>query len=150
MARVLILGCGNPLRSDDGVAWHVLDAIKDLTENSSVNVEAVRQLTPELAEEVSDAETVIFVDAAEGDAGGRVIVRPVDETAPPETRFTHSLSPASLVSLARTLYGKAPKKAFLVTVAASSFELSENLSAPVARGVLDVANAIRNLISSAS
>jgi hydrogenase maturation protease len=148
MPRTLILGLGNPLRSDDAVAWHVIDALQDLVRDPNVSLKSVRQLAPELAEEVSQSEMVIFVDAAEATPQGRVSVNPVDETAPPHARFSHSLTPASLISLARTLYGKAPAKAFLVTIAAASFDISEQLSEPAAQAVPAAALAIRHLISS--
>lgn len=150
MPRILILGLGNPLRSDDAIACHVIDALQDLARDPDVSLKAVRQLAPELAEEVTQAETVIFIDAAEATPPGRVSVNPVDATAPPQSRFSHALTPASLISLARSLYGKAPSKAFLVTIAAASFDISEQLSAPVASAVPAAALAIRRLISPSS
>jgi hydrogenase maturation protease len=145
MKPVLIIGCGTPLRADDGVAWHVLESLQNSADNTGLVLEPVHQLTPELAEAISKADTVIFVDAAEGPAG-QVVVKLVDSTASAAARLTHSLTPASLLSLSRELYGRAPAKAFLVLVGGYSFELSEKLSEPVARSVAHAMNAIRQII----
>ncbi len=146
MSRFLVIGCGNPLLSDDGAAWHVIESLQDLAEREGVVLKAVHQFAPEQAEDVSQAETVIFVDAAQGEAG-RVSVKELDEAPSSAQRFTHSLTPATLLSIARQLYGQAPKKAFLVSIGASCFELSERISEPVARGVVDAGKAVREIIS---
>jgi Ni,Fe-hydrogenase maturation factor len=54
------------LRADDAVGWRIIEALRRDAKDSSVVGEAVQQLTPELAEEFSQAGTVIFVDAPEG------------------------------------------------------------------------------------
>ncbi|HUJ33414.1 MAG TPA: hydrogenase maturation protease [Candidatus Acidoferrum sp.] len=158
MNRILVIASGNPLRGDDGVGWHVAEALRQEPRTFGLAVKTVQQLTPELADEISQAEIVIFVDAAESQQQGSVAVVPLEQspqsTAPfthsltPAAPFTHSLTPAALLSLARELYGKAPDKAFLVTVGASELDLSEELSAPVARGVAGALEAIRALVPS--
>lgn len=57
MARVLVLGYGNPLRSDDGLGWRV--AVELFRANASVDVLVLpcHQLTPDLAETASLVET---------------------------------------------------------------------------------------------
>jgi hydrogenase maturation protease len=68
MARVLIVGYGNPLRGDDGLGWHAAEALRAALPEAEIL--AVHQLTPELAEDASRAELVIFLDAAETGAPG--------------------------------------------------------------------------------
>jgi hypothetical protein len=60
--RVLVIACGNPLRSDDGVAWLAAEQLRQ-TLQPPAKVICVHQLTPELAEEASRAEIVFFIDA---------------------------------------------------------------------------------------
>lgn len=146
MSPVLVIGCGTPLRADDGVAWHVLESLQNSADSTGLVLQAVHQLTPELAEGISKAGTVIFVDAAQGPAG-QVVVKPVDNAASAPAPFSHSLTPAGLLSLSRQLYGQAPAKAFLVSVGGCSFELAEDLSEPVAHSVANAVNAIRAIIS---
>jgi len=145
MKPILVLACGNPLRSDDGAGWRVAEALRDGAVDSAVSVHAVQQFTPELAEEISQAEMVIFVDSAADEDAGAVAVSTVAEAPASTARFTHSLTPATLLSLARRLFGAAPEKALLVTVGASRFELSEKLSEPVARAIPEAVAAIRSL-----
>src|SRR5215472_4005839 len=64
MPRVLIIGYGNPLRADDGVGWRMACRLGELVRDEPFEVLAVHQLTPELAEPISRAELVIFVDAS--------------------------------------------------------------------------------------
>ena len=71
MPRVLIIAYGNPLRSDDGVGWIVAEELRRRLASPEVEVLQLQQLLPEVAESVSRAETVIFVDAScDGEPGG--------------------------------------------------------------------------------
>ncbi|MGA8366236.1 MAG: hydrogenase maturation protease [Candidatus Acidiferrales bacterium] len=144
MIRTLVIACGNPLRADDGVAWRVAEALEDAVDDADVRIRTVRQLTPELAEDVSRAETVFFVDAAASENPGSVKVEPLREMPAMSACLTHSVRPATLLWLARKICGKAPARAFLVTIAGSRFDLSEDLSEPAA---LAVSEAVRRIQS---
>jgi hydrogenase maturation protease len=61
-ARVLIIGYGNSLRSDDAAGIKVAETIATW-QLPHVRSLAVHQLTPELAAELAAVELVIFVDA---------------------------------------------------------------------------------------
>jgi hydrogenase maturation protease len=65
MTRALIIGYGCPLRGDDAFGWHAAHRLLKLAGNDSVQVLATHQLTPELAEPISHADLVIFIDASE-------------------------------------------------------------------------------------
>ena len=64
--RLLIVAYGNPLRSDDGVAWRAAAALPETFLPEEAEIVTVHQLGPELAESASRSECVIFVDAASG------------------------------------------------------------------------------------
>ena len=79
MKKSLIIGCGNPDREDDGVAWHILHALTtklgldspdsyedEFPESALIDFTFYLQLTPEMAEDISDYEYVCFVDAHTG------------------------------------------------------------------------------------
>ena len=120
--QTLIIGYGNPLRGDDAAGYEAAGRLGAL---------AVPQLTPELADEISRAEQVIFIDAADGpDAAGTLRETPVLPGPSPEP-FTHRLTPESLLGLAEALYGRAPR-AVLITVAGENFSLGAPLSPGVA------------------
>ncbi len=130
MPRVLIIAYGNPMRCDDGIAWRAADALEEHFSSSEVEILRVHQLAPELAEEITRCDAVIFVDAASPDSNngkpGEVRCQEIGllQGAP---RFSHQLSPAALVALARQLYSARPS-AFSVTLAGQCFDHGDSLS----------------------
>ena len=85
------------------------------------------QFTPELAEPVSGADRVIFIDAQAGETPGQVELNRVEPEAPAHSAFSHRLDPPALLGYAERLYGKRPE-AFAASVAAESFGYGEELS----------------------
>ncbi len=143
MPRVLIVAYGNPLRSDDGVGWVVADELRRKLASPEVEVLQLTQLLPEIAESISRADTVIFVDASCEGEPGELRCRPV--TPPPaKTQFTHQLSPAELLGLASELYGKTPQ-AFCVSLTGQCFEHGEELSESVAARLAQLAAKVEQL-----
>ena len=137
MTPILVVACGNPLRGDDGVAWEIARVLGDSrgVGEGRCEVVAVHQLMPELAECVSEAEGVIFIDAAVSAQPGEIRVRVIDAAPLFVTEFSHSLGPAELLAIARDVFARVPRRAFLVTVSAGAFEFSETLSDAV-RGAI--------------
>ena len=88
-------------------------------------------LTPELAEAVSQARVVIFVDAAV-DAPREVQMR---KLAPAERSqvMAHAASPATLLALARDVFGHAPE-AWWLTIPVEDLGIGEEFSPLAQRG----------------
>jgi hydrogenase maturation protease len=133
------------MRGDDGLAWHVAEHLESRLNNASTQLLCRVQLTPELADAMSRADRVLFVDAtAEGQPGEirwssiRADENDIWQSFP---NFTHQSSPQSLLSLCHTLYGVAPKTT-VVTAAVASCELGEPLSEKVEAAVLEIAASI--------
>jgi hydrogenase maturation protease len=139
---IAVVAYGNPLRGDDGVAWRVAQQLERAGDPAVVLT--LHQLTPEVALVVSQADGVIFVDAAHGVRPGRVSTSEIGPAAT-HAALTHHMSPETVLALAQRLYGSSPRAA-LVTVAGESFEFSEGLSAPVLRAVPEALRAVRQLI----
>jgi hydrogenase maturation protease len=133
---VLVIAYGNPLREDDGVGWVVAEA---LTQCPGLEVHAFHQLLPELAETLSRAACVVFVDARRDGAPGEVRCKPVRAREGAEG-FTHCLDPGRLLGLCRRLYGRSPQAA-LVSVVGARFGFGHELSAEVRRAVPEAARA---------
>ena len=146
MARVLVIGIGNPLRSDDGLGWAVAEQLSARTDEN-LRVLKVHQLTPELAEAISEVDLAIFVDAGAHGTPGALTCDPVS-VSEADLRFSHDVTPATLIQLARTLYGKAPL-AYLVCVAGKTFEHGEALSPEMAAAIPPVMAKIRELMAGA-
>src|SRR6266487_2430768 len=103
--KVLVIGYGNTLRSDDGVGPKVADAIASL---NLTDVEAMScpQLTPELAEPISRAGLVFFVDAAV-DAPREVQLRKLVPAGSSQI-MAHAADPRTLLALSRDVFGHIP------------------------------------------
>lgn len=143
--RALVVGYGNPLRSDDGFGWYVAGRLAMDPRLAGCDVLQRQQLTPELALDVSRADVVVLVDARSDAPPGTVAIEKVevpDEIAgtsagagagavASSTTWSHHLGPASLVGLARELYGRAGP-VHVVSVGVQSLEVGEELSPPVA------------------
>jgi hydrogenase maturation protease len=121
---LLIIGYGNTLRSDDGVGPHVAEAIAGQG-LEGVETVSVPQLTPELAEPISRASTVIFVDAAL-DAPREVQLRnlvPADSSQ----ILAHAATPQTMLALARDVFGRVPV-AWWLTIPIENTAIGEALS----------------------
>jgi hydrogenase maturation protease len=124
----LLIGYGNPLRGDDGVGWLLAS---QLTPTGTTRIIAAHQLVPEMAEAVSQASEVLFVDAEVGPEPGRWSVIPArPEPGQTLSALGHHLTPGRLLALAQTLYGAAPNGRVLA-VAGADFGYGEGFSAPV-------------------
>ena len=121
---ILVIGYGNTLRRDDGVGPGVAEAVAALA-LPGVRTLACPLLTPELAESVSQARMVLFVDAAV-DAPREVQLRTL---APAESSqiMAHAASPATLLALARDVFGHAPE-AWLITIPVEELGIGEEFS----------------------
>jgi hydrogenase maturation protease len=131
MAPLLIIGCGNPLRGDDALAWRATELLADSLRDTDALIRTAHQLTPELAEAISQARRVIFLDADCGRRPGEVAQRALQPASSPSELFTHQLTPERLLVLAQRLYGSCPP-AVLISVGAASFEFGAALSPEVA------------------
>ena len=122
--RMLVVGYGNTLRSDDGLGPRLAEAVRD-ARWPGVDALPCAQLTPEMAEPISRAMAIVFVDAA---AGGPPAVRLRPTAAGRSSRIlAHASSPETLLALARDAYGRAPP-AWCLTVPAANLGFGEKLS----------------------
>ena len=135
----MLIGYGNPDREDDGVAWHILRALTlklglaspesyedEFPESAFMDFAFHLQLTPEMAEDISEYEFVCFVDAHTGNIPETVRMIEV-ESEFQRSPFTHHLTPQSLLAMCETLYGRKPEAA-LLSVLGYRFLFSRQLS----------------------
>jgi hydrogenase maturation protease len=133
MSNTLIIGYGNALRGDDGAGYIAAELLRERIQNRNVEVISLQQLAPELMEAMSRAARVIFLDASVvGKAGkvNRIPLRP----APACSRFTHQLTPETLLAGAQALYGHTPD-AVLYTIPGKFFDVGQELTPSVRRAV---------------
>jgi hydrogenase maturation protease len=142
---VLVVGYGNPLRSDDGVGPAVAARLAGDPRLAGADIRIEHQLTPELALDASGASLLVLVDAGTGEAPGEVSVRRLEVADDPGTAWTHHLDPASLAGLARELWGTAPP-VVLVSIGPASLELGEGLSEVVRPAVTRAADLVATIV----
>ena len=140
-AGFLVIGYGNTLRGDDGVGPRVAEAIEKLN-LPGVRTLLCQQLSPEYADPVSQAHTVVFVDAAV-DAPREVQLR---RLAPGESSqlMAHAADPRTLLALARDVFGHAPQ-AWWLTIPAVKLDFSEELTREAQRGFTEAVKKIQAL-----
>lgn len=145
MVKPLIIAYGNPLRGDDGLGWHAARLLAGIASARNAEVLTCHQLMPELAQQISEAQTVVFVDAASEGPPGRLDWRRVEAQAGPAS-FAHHLSPELLLGMAKKLYGRCPQ-AFVVSVVGETFACSEELSPAVRAALPALVELVDNLLS---
>jgi hydrogenase maturation protease len=152
--RPLIIGIGNPLRSDDSLGWAVVEELLRDTHSDpehpssdgslGCDIDKVHQLTPELAQQVALAGLVIMVDASYEREPGKMHIRPLSHPAQPGAIGTHHTTPEELAALTIALYGQCPP-VVVITMTGEDFELGEQLSPLIAQRLPLVCAAVRQV-----
>ena len=131
MTTCLILGYGNPLRSDDGVGWKAAEALERELASPDVLVAASQQLTPEMAETISRCARVLFLDAAHTGAPGEIRMERIRRDPDAQVgNVSHHLLPSALLELAYRHFAAEPE-ATLLTLSGENFAFGEHFSGPV-------------------
>ena len=161
--RVLVIGYGNALRTDDGVGWHAARLLAGDPRLVDVVVVAEHQLAPEPAFDLSLASLVVLLDASTETPAGAVTVRRLAAagggsagggrggTGPGGTRpspgaSSHHVGPELLLALALELYGSAPE-AVVVSVGVAEMGPGEALTPRVAAALPAVADVVARLVA---
>lgn len=145
--RPLVVGYGNPLRSDDGVGWHLAAQLDSDDRLSGATILQRHQLTPELALDFSAASVVVLIDAQVDSAPGHIQTHRIEEAAV-GVSSSHQLSPSVVAGLSARLYGRTPD-VFVVTCGPESTEPGTALSAPVAAAMPGLADIVVALTAAA-
>jgi hydrogenase maturation protease len=128
MPPTLILGFGNPLRSDDGVGSKAAAMLEAELSPRELLVIAAHQLTPEMAEPVARSSRVLFLDAVHTGVPGEIRCQRVlrDPEFQPGSG-SHDLAPSALLELAARYFHAQPE-AWLLTITGDNFDLGESFS----------------------
>ena len=140
-AGFLVIGYGNMLRGDDGVGPRVAEAVAALN-LPGVRTLVCQMLTPELADQMSQARVAIFVDAAV-DAPKEVQLRKLEPNDSSQL-MAHAADPRTMLALARAVFGHAPA-AWWLTIPAVNLDFCEELSPETQRGFEEALEKIQEL-----
>jgi hydrogenase maturation protease len=135
MSSVLVIGYGNTLRGDDAAGVRAAELIVQRVQE--IECLCVHQLMPELAENISRTDLVIFFDAQAGCTD--LTVRSL-AAVPVSLLHTHIVSPEILLTLSRDVYGRLPSQAYAIGIPAFQFDFSEELSPETQQAVLTAAD----------
>jgi hydrogenase maturation protease len=145
---ILIVGYGNPMRSDDGLGWYAAELLADHPHLDGATVLKRHQLTPELALDISASALVLLIDATRNRPPGTFTIRRVERAGEAATTWSHHLGPANLVALAHELYSGVPD-VFLVSCGAELFDMGDRLSPTVEAALPRVVDAVAEFVASA-
>ena len=141
----LIIGIGNPLRSDDGLGWAVAEQLsRDC--DMGCDIQTVYQLTPELAQWMAAVNLVVMVDASHEGKPGELHIRPLPLplSVQPSALGTHYTTPEELAALTLAVYGRCPP-VVVVTMTGANFSVGEQLSSIVAQRIPLMSVAVRQV-----
>lgn len=126
--NILFYAYGNPGRMDDGLGNEFVNRFEAWTKEQGLQFflfDSNYQLNIEDAEEISDKDIVVFVDASEEDIEDYLLTE-VDGSS--KVSFTtHAASPGYVVQLCEKLYKKKPK-VYLLHIKGYEWEFKEGLS----------------------
>jgi hydrogenase maturation protease len=133
VSMILLIGCGNSLRKDDGAGLVLAELLERSWQlaNSRVQRISVHQLTPELAELIAakSVSVVVFFDSrltTEMQGMGVVEVHPLALTSS-SSSLAHHCNPETVMLYARWLYGK-KVPSWKVAIGGRDFAHGEGLS----------------------
>jgi len=141
----LIIGIGNPLRSDDGLGWAVAEQLPRAIGDIACDIHTVHQLTPELAQQVATANLVVLIDASREGEPGELRVRPLSLAAQPVVLSTHHTTPEELAAITVILYRQCPP-IVIISLTGADFSIGERLSPIVAQSIPLVCAAVRRCL----
>lgn len=126
---LLVYGYGNPGRMDDALGVRFAEAVAEWAESNSVSgcdTDSNYQLNIEDAHNIAGYDLVVFADASTEEEVKTFSVTRVE--ASPEVTFTmHSVSPAFVVDLSKSLTER-PPLCLLVHLRGYEWELQEGLT----------------------
>lgn len=146
MAPSLVIAIGNPLRSDDGLAWRAADELSR-SQPKDIDIVTVHQVTPEIAETVSRSPRVVFIDASAEMSPGQIRCEELNRgtAMSAEMSYSHQISPAALLLMALSLY-RADPTAFLVTCGGQCFEHGDSLTSEVSKAIPELVAKVKELL----
>jgi hydrogenase maturation protease len=149
--NMLIAGIGNPLRSDDGVGNHVIEALR--REPLGAGISLKECLTSfDIFDEITEYETILIVDAIKsGGKPGTIHTFSKEQLNQKPTLHTfssHATDFLTLIEIGERLYpGRMPDSITLLAVEAEDVStISDKCTPQVEKAIPDVVQMIMKLL----
>ena len=150
--KMLVVGLGNPILSDDGVGWKVAEEVKkQLPPDLPVDVDCLSLGGMSLMEHLIGYDRAILVDAfALDEPIGSILVLKLDDLphySAFHTTSTHDTSLQNAIELGKSMGAKLPEDITVVGIATKHvYDFSEVLSPPVAEAVPQAVKFVLDLL----
>jgi hydrogenase maturation protease len=152
--KTLVIGLGNPILSDDGVGWKVVERVKASlgTRHPDIETDCLSLGGLSLMERMIGFQRAIIVDSMETGQGhaGSVRVIPLEDLPEPSAGHSASAHDTSLITAlesARAMGLPVPESIEIVAIEAKNvYDFSEELSPAVAEAVPLAMQAVINLL----
>ena len=142
--KLLLIAYGNELRGDDAAGPLVAETVTGWAV-AGLRILTAQQLTPELADPISQADAVVFVDARLGEVGQSTTLSPLSPDSGGDFS-AHRSNPASLLALSQALFGRCPP-AWMLTIPALAFDYGAPLTPTTRDGVTTALTLLREWTS---
>jgi len=149
--KTLVLGIGNPLRSDDGIGIHVVESLRDEDLSDKIDIkEGLSGL--DILGAIAGYERIIMIDAIKsGGEPGTIYKLSVGDLHAQQTLHTfstHDVDIPTMLKLGRDLYpGKMPEDIVIIAVEAEDIETFSEICTPkVEKAIQEVVHLIKELI----
>jgi hydrogenase maturation protease len=140
VSKTLVIGFGNVYRRDDGVAFVVLNALREQLDRPPFGIDddgfddlghevdtvLLHQLVPELTELTAAYHLIVFVDAHMGSIA-ELIHQEELVACRKHATVSHQLHPCTLLALTQEVHGCSPR-GVLVSILGHDFDFGEGLS----------------------
>jgi len=117
-------------------------------DHASVEVVLTQELKPEMVEQASRCDLVIFVKSTTKGAPGTVFANQVGPDSKCEGVFAHELTPCSLLAATKVMYKRCPE-ALVIEITGQEFGFGAHLSPRVEAALPKVFERIQSQLSSA-
>lgn len=150
--RTLVLGLGNPVLSDDGVGWRVVEALEDeLAAHPEIDVRKSCRGGIGLMEELLGYDRALIVDAIRsGEAAGTVHLLHPHDLPTRHSASAHDASLATALELGRRAGGRLPTDGDILLVAVEADDVhtfSERCTHAVSAAIPVAALAVKRALS---
>jgi hydrogenase maturation protease len=139
--KILVLGLGNPILSDDGVGFVLVDELQKIIKDKNVIFEKISLAGMEVLETMLDYDKVILLDSIQlGDEPGKVHQLTEDDIHLTQHTSTHDLGFKTVLDLGKQYYSdRMPKQLLIYGIEAKDVvTFSESLTPQVKEKIPDI------------
>lgn len=152
--RTIVVGLGNPMLGDDGVGWHVAEAVEKKLADPTVEVDSLALGGIGLMERLVDYDRAIVIDVINTGQlpRGAVTSFPLEALANPfagHLGSAHETNLQTALEMGRLLGATLPRQVTVVAIESPYvYDFSDTLTGPVAAAVPIAAELVLNLLES--